>query len=104
MRTAEVEQLFDAPVARWSPRRFLVAALALVVISGLVAVAIVSRSSPDALAELRVREGSVSLLRGTLPVSRATEGEDLKSGDLVRTNEQGQAQVDFFDGSLVRMD
>lgn len=104
MRTSEVEELFEAPAPSWSPRRFIVAALALVVVAGIVAVAVVSRSTADALAELRVRDGSVSLLRETSPLVQAAEGEDLRSGDVLRTDAEGRAQIDFFDGSVVRLD
>jgi hypothetical protein len=106
MRTREIESLFEeAPRVPWRPRRFLVALLALIVVAVIVTIAIVSRNGADALAELRVRDEGVSLIRGAAVPSEAAEGQDLRSGDVIRTDASGRAQVDFFDGStLVRLD
>jgi hypothetical protein len=85
-------------------RRSIIAFLGLAAIAVVVAVAVVSRNRDDAPAELRVREGKVALTRGTSPAVLADEGEDLRSGDVLRTNGNGRAQIDFFDDSLARLD
>lgn len=104
MRTAEIEALFEAPPPRWDPRRLVMALLALVVVAGIVMIAVVSRNRSDALAELRVRADRVSVLREARGVIDPGEGEDLRATDIVVTDDTGRAQVDLFDGSLVRLD
>jgi hypothetical protein len=85
-------------------RRIVVALASFAAIVVIVAIAVVSRSGDDAPAQLRIREGKASVERGETAPRLATEGEDLASGDVVRTDNAGQVQIDLFDGSLVRMD
>jgi hypothetical protein len=104
MRTQEVEDLFDAPPPRNRFRRYIVALLGLAMIGVIVAVAIVARNAPDPVAEVRVREPAVTLTRGNEAARNADEGEDLRTGDVVRTDTTGQAQVDLLGSSVVRLD
>ncbi len=104
MRTEEITEMFDAPPPRSRFRRYIVAFLALVSVAGIVAIAIVARSAPDALAEVRVRDDTVGVRHGSGDYIAASEGENLGAGDVVRTDGTGQAQIDLFDGSLMRLD
>jgi ferric-dicitrate binding protein FerR (iron transport regulator) len=104
MRLYESTDLFDAPTRARSVRRFFVALLALAIVGGIVAVAIWARKVGEPPAELRIRSGGVGVRLGATEFRAAEEGENLRSGDSVRTDSAGQAQVDFFDGSLTRLD
>lgn len=87
---------------RRRPRVGLILAV-LAVLSVIVAAVVVSRQQDKPLAELRIRDRQVSVKaqRDFVP---GVEGQALDRGDAVRTNEDGQAQVDFFDGSITRLD
>jgi hypothetical protein len=104
MRTQEIDELFDAPAPRGQYRRMIAGLLALASVAGIVAIAIIARTSGGSLAELRVRRDIVGVKREADEFLKAAEGEDLRVSDVVRSNETGEAQVDFFDGSLVRLD
>ncbi|MEX2393693.1 MAG: FecR family protein [Actinomycetota bacterium] len=85
-------------------RRIVIGVVALASIAGIVAVAVVARNEPDPLAELRVRAAQVEVSSEGLGPRLATEGTDLSPGDIVRTDQDGEAQIDLFDSSLVRLD
>jgi hypothetical protein len=85
-------------------RRIVIGLVALASIAGIVAVAVVARNEPDPLAELRVRAAQVEVSSEGVGPRLADEGTDLAAGDIVRTDQDGEAQVDLFDGSLVRLD
>jgi cell division septation protein DedD len=104
MRTQEISELFDAPAPRSPYRRWVIAFLALATLIGIIAVAVVARNASPALAQLRVRQDTVGVRHGTEDYVAASEGEDLGTGDAVRSDASGQAQIDLFDGSLSRLD
>jgi hypothetical protein len=85
-------------------RRYVLAAFALACVVVIVIVAIVARNSSDAPAQLRIRQDAMQVKHGSSDFSAALEGDDLGTGDEVRSDPSGQAQIEFFDGSVVRMD
>jgi ferric-dicitrate binding protein FerR (iron transport regulator) len=85
-------------------RRYVFAAFALACVVVIVIVAVVARNSSDAPAQLRIRQDAIATRHGSSDFTAALEGEDLGSGDEVRSDPSGQAQVEFFDGSIVRLD
>ena len=104
MRTDEAQDLFQAPPRVHSLRRYLIAGLSILAVLVVVTVAVVSQNSSDALAQLRLREQSATFRHASTQFQKAVEGEDLAAGDVVRTDSTGQAALDLFDGSDVRMD
>lgn len=105
MRTDELTEIYDArqPVIARS-RRFALAAFALACVVGVIVVAVVSRSARSAPAQLRIRDDAISVKHGSSDFFAAQEGEDLRSGDEIRSDPSGQAQIEFFDSSVVRVD
>lgn len=104
MRTDELTEIYDADqpmIARG--RRFALAAFALACVVGVIVVAVVSRSARGAPAQLRIRDDAISVKHGS-DFLAAQEGEDLRSGDEIRSDPSGRAQVEFFDSSVVRVD
>ncbi len=85
-------------------RRYVLAAFALACVVVIVIVAVVARNSSDAPAQLRIRQDAIQVKHGSSEFTAALEGDDLGTGDEVRSDPSGQAQVEFFDGSVVRMD
>ena len=85
-------------------RRYVLAAFALACVVVIVIVAVVARNSDDAPAQLRIRQDAISVRHGSSDFTAAQEGEDLGSGDEIRSDASGQAQIEFFDSSVVRMD
>lgn len=81
----------------------LVVILSLGLIGVAVALAIFTQRDP-VLAELRVREDRVLMSSREADYRRATGGQALSAGDSLRTDDTGQAQIDFFDTSITRMD
>lgn len=95
-----------AEIDTQAPRRArirVVVVLTLAGVAAFIAAALTVRSEP-ALGELRVREPSVSVSVQGAGFTPAEEGQRLDVRDAVRTDDSGEAQIDFFDGSLVRLD
>jgi hypothetical protein len=86
------------------PRRVLVILLTLGLIGAVIAVLLVTQTDNRALAELRVREDRVSVKATGADFKRGTEGQGLVAGDTVRTDPDGQAQIDYFEGSQTNLD
>ena len=103
MTTDELTTEIDARPFRQG-RRYVLAAFALACVVVIVIVAVVARNSSDAPAQLRIRQDAIATKHGSSDFSAALEGEDLGSGDEVRSDPSGQAQIEFFDGSIVRLD
>jgi hypothetical protein len=103
MKTDELTTTIDSRPFRQG-RRYVLAAFALACVVVIVAVAVVARNSSDAPAQLRIRQDAIATRHGSSDFTAALEGEDLGSGDEVRSDPSGQAQVEFFDGSIVRLD
>jgi hypothetical protein len=85
-------------------RRVLVGILIAGVLGAIVSIAVLSRTDDRSLAELRIRDDSVDVRGGGSAFRGGIEGQRLAVGDSIRTNSQGQAQIDYFDGSLTRLD
>src|SRR5919106_6453318 len=103
MTTDELTTEIDARPFR-NGRRYVLAAFALACVVVIVIVAVVARNSSEAPAQLRIRQDAIATKHGSSDFTAALEGEDLGSGDEVRSDPSGQAQVEFFDGSIVRLD
>jgi hypothetical protein len=103
MKTDEISTLYDVP-ASGNGRRYVFAAFALACVAVIVIVAVMSRNADDAPAQLRIRQDAISVQHGSSDLTAAQEGEDLGSGDTVRSDASGQAQIEFFDSSVVRID
>lgn len=65
---------------------------------------ILAQRDKPALAELRVRDKEVELERPGKAPRRGVEGEGLRAGDTLRTDVNGQAQIDYFTGAIMRLD
>jgi hypothetical protein len=84
-------------------RRFSLVGLVLLV----VAAAGCARSSSDSTAEtaeLRILAGSVEVAVGSGDFGAATDGQVLEAGYTVRTGTDGRAAIEYFDGSVTRLD
>ncbi|MGH2760788.1 MAG: FecR domain-containing protein, partial [Actinomycetota bacterium] len=86
------------------PRRALVAFLTLGLIGAVIAVILVTQGDKRALAELRIRDDRVSVKPTEAEFEPGVEGQALLVGDTVRTSSEGQAQIDYFEGSETRLD
>lgn len=86
------------------PRGAVIALLTLAAFTGVIALILLAQRDDRPLAELRVRDDAVDVRSGEEDFRAAVEGEPLQAGDTVRTDSAGQAQIDFFDGSLTRLD
>jgi PKD repeat protein len=56
------------------------------------------------IASLRLFGGQVLVQHGSGAFSAGTEGASLREGDTVRTGSDGRASIEYFDGSLTRLD
>ncbi|HYU57382.1 MAG TPA: PKD domain-containing protein, partial [Actinomycetota bacterium] len=55
-------------------------------------------------ATLDVLEGTVDVSQGGGAFSEGRDGQSLGEGDVVRTGPQGRAEIEYFDGSMTRLD
>ncbi|MGH2655109.1 MAG: FecR domain-containing protein [Actinomycetota bacterium] len=55
-------------------------------------------------ATLHLLEGTVEVQRGDGQFGPGGEGQTLQAGDTVRTGPDGRAEIEYFDGSLTRLD
>jgi FecR-like protein len=61
-------------------------------------------AAAEPIASIKVVTGVVELLRsGKLPAMKASVGDSLSAGDLVRTKSGGYAEVQYRDGSLLKI-
>ena len=100
----ETRQMAAVPAYSGRGRRILLAVFLVGVVGALVAAAVFSTGDRDPGAQLRVREEAVEVQHSNSDFTKASEGEDIETGAVVRTDSTGRAQMDFFDGSLVRLD
>lgn len=61
-------------------------------------------ASAKQVATLRIAEGTVDVQRGSDAFRPAGQGQALREGDTVRTGPDGRAAIEYFDGSLTRLD
>jgi PKD repeat protein len=61
-------------------------------------------ASAKQFATLRLLGGQVSVQRGSGVFETGEEGTSLREGDTVRTGPGGRAAIEYFDGSLTRLD
>jgi hypothetical protein len=56
-------------------------------------------------ATFHLQEGTVEIQRaGEGSFSAAAEGQTLREGDVIRTGPDGRAEIEYFDGSITRLD
>ena len=61
-------------------------------------------ASAKQIATLRLLGGEVAVQHGDDALEPGEEGESLREGDIVRTGPDGRAAIEYFDGSLTRLD
>ena len=61
-------------------------------------------ASAKQFATLRLLGGEVAVQHGDDALQPGEEGESLLEGDIVRTGSDGRAAIEYFDGSLTRLD
>jgi hypothetical protein len=61
-------------------------------------------ASAKQVATLRLLGGEVAVQHGDDALEPGEEGESLSEGDIVRTGTDGRAAIEYFDGSLTRLD
>jgi PKD repeat protein len=61
-------------------------------------------ASAKQFATLRILGGQVAVQRGSGAFETGQDGTSLREGDTVRTGPDGRASIDYFDGSLTRLD
>ena len=61
-------------------------------------------ASAKQIATLRLLGGEVAVQHGGDARQPGEEGESLREGDIVRTGSDGRAAIEYFDGSLTRLD
>jgi PKD repeat protein len=61
-------------------------------------------ASAKQFATLRLLGGQVAVQRGNGAFETGQDGTSLREGDTVRTGPEGRASIDYFDGSLTRLD
>jgi PKD repeat protein len=61
-------------------------------------------ASAKQFATLRLLGGQVAVQRGSGVFETGAEGTSLREGDTVRTGPDGRAAIEYFDGSLTRLD
>ena len=89
-------------------RRVEASLSAIFVISLLLAATVLVFSGGSAtarqIATLRILGGSVEVRHDGGSIQPARDGESLRSGDVVETGTDGRASIEYFDGSLTRLD
>lgn len=88
-------------------RRLTASAVAIATLSLLIGgIVLLSGGSATAkqIATLRILEGTVEVKEGSGPFAPATDGGSLREGDTVRTGPDGRAEIEYFDGSVTRLD
>jgi len=61
-------------------------------------------ASAKQFATLRLLDGQVGIQRGNGTFETGQDGASLREGDTVRTGPDGRASIEYFDGSLTRLD
>jgi hypothetical protein len=86
------------------PKLGLIAGLTALVVFGVIVLIVLSQRDRPALAELRIRAKQVEVEKSGTRGRAGVEGEPLAAGDTVRTDANGQAQIDYFTGTITRLD
>ena len=86
----------------------MVAGSAVLVLGALLATYLILTAGPAQsrqFATFHLQEGSVEIQRaGEGAFAEAAEGQTLREGDVVRTGPDGRAEIEYFDGSITRLD
>ena len=61
-------------------------------------------ASAKQFATLRLLGGEVAVQTGSDAFATGEEGKSLREGDIVRTGRDGRAAIEYFDGSMTRID
>ena len=89
-------------------RRGLLAGSILLLVGAAVATYLVLTAGPAQsrqFATFHLQEGTVEIQRaGQGPFAAAAEGQTLREGDVIRTGADGRAEIEYFDGSITRLD
>ena len=70
----------------------------------LVASACTGTATAKQIATLRILEGGVQVQEGDAAPQPGTDGAALNEGDIITTGPDGRAAIEYFDGSLTRLD
>ena len=103
MSIDELTELYAAEERR-RPRRLFIAIFTLLVLVAVILLLVMSQGEDAPLAQLRIRDADVDVRTRGTEFKEGVEGQALSFEDAVRTDVNGQAQVDYFDGSLTRLD
>jgi FecR-like protein len=87
-------------------RRLAIAGAVATAAAVLVAVLVFTAGAATAkeFATLHFLQGTVDVARGEGPFGPGSDGQTLQAGDTVRTGADGRAEIEYFDGSLTRLD
>ena len=100
---APVVDIGSARRRRFSRRQIIVAAVVALCVVAAVTI-VLTRGSNGPFASLGIIKTPVSLAPGTEGFKEAAGGESLRIGDSVRTGETGGAEINYWEGSLTRLD
>ena len=78
--------------------------IALLLLGALAASACTGTATAKQIATLRIYEGQVEVQQGDAAPQPGEEGASLSEGDIVKTGSDGRAAIEYFDGSLTRLD
>jgi hypothetical protein len=97
-----------APVTAPAKRRLWISVVSAATATAVVVAFLIFTSGPATAKEfatLHLLEGAVEVkLAGEGTFASGNEGQTLKTGDVVRTGPDGRAEIEYFDGSLTRLD
>lgn len=89
-------------------KRGVLAGSILLVIGALVGTYLILTAGPAQsrqFATFHLQEGTVEIQRaGQGAFAEAAEGQTLREGDVIRTGPDGRAEIEYFDGSITRLD
>ena len=88
-------------------KRGILAGSVLLVAGAVAAYLIISAGPAQSrqFATFHLQEGSVEIQRaGQGAFAEAAEGQTLREGDVIRTGADGRAEIEYFDGSITRLD
>jgi hypothetical protein len=91
-----------------SAKRGIVAGSIVLVVGALLATYLILTAAPAQsrqFATFHLQEGTVEIQRaGEGAFAEAAEGQTLREGDVIRTGPDGRAEIEYFDGSITRLD
>ena len=89
---------------RWSSRRLCTYGLRLVAAVVVLAACAAGTEPGPRSATLRILAGTVEVQASGADLAPASDGQTVASGDTVRTGADGRAVIEYFDGSVTRLD